>query len=175
MAIHEDQLWDLAAVNKSQPLHGRNHKQRLDKIHRMVAEWEIRIAIARPRCKQVQHLIVKFGGILPFAVACNRHPNHIIYKWLGVTKAGTVYKDRWGLVPSWGVLMRLIHVARAYGVLLTPEDLLPDMVEGGYVKNPHSHPELSAWAMSIDPSMGGGTTKEAMQKLETEIAELLEG
>lgn len=174
MAILENQMWDLAAVNKGQPLHAKtlNHKQRLAKINAMVADWNHRIEIAKPRCRQVKHLIEKFGGILPFAVACNRHPNHIIYKWLGVTKDKRVLKDRWGLVPSWGILMRLIAISRLYGVVLTPEDLLPDIVEGGMVKNPHANPELMAWAMSIEP--GGGTTKESMQKLETEIAALLD-
>ncbi len=174
MATFEDDLWDLAAVDSGRKFIARpnaSHKQQLAKIHRKVAEWEYRISLAQPRFRQVQHLIVKFGGILPFAVACNRHPNHIIYKWLGVTKTGTVYKQRWGLLPSMNIMVRLMRVARSYGVLLKAEDLLPDLIEGDSIKNPYSHPELRAWAESVEASYG--TSKESMQKLETEIAQLL--
>ena len=177
MALREDQLWDMSAVNRGQRLHAHkhNHKQRLDKLNRMVAEWETRIALAQPRCRQVQHLIEKFGGILPFAVACNRHPNQIIYFWLGVSRARYVDKKRWGLVPSMGMLLRLVIVARSYGVLLTPEDLFPDMIDGTYMKNPYSNPELAAWALAIAPGGGNKDARESMLKLETEIAELVEG
>ena len=174
MAIRENEMWDLAAVNRGQkiPAHTkRNHRQRLDRLLRQVAEWEHRVTLARPTCTQVQHLIKKFGGILPFSVACNRHPNHILLYWLGVTKNGRA-SPRQGLIPSMGMLMRLVVVARSYGVVLRPEDLFPDMLEDGQTKNPHSCPELMHWAMVIDPKHCRGNT---MHQLETDIAELLEG
>lgn len=170
MALMENELWDMNAMQQGKrlPLPIHQQRARIKRIERMVEDWDARIRVARPHCRQVQHLIEKFGGILPFAVAVNRHPNHIIYRWLGVTKAGKLHKRTWGLIPSMGILLRLVQVSRAYGVVLTPEDLFPDMIEDGVVKNPYENAEFADWVRSIRPN-------EQQQKLETELAMLIQG
>lgn len=146
----------------------KNRKVALDTLRRHIADWDRRVALARPKHKQLLHLINKFGGVMPFSIAVSKHPDHIIYRWLGVTKAGKRYRRyTHGLVPSIGYLVRIIYAARAFGIHLTPEDLFPDLIENGVLKNPYSHPELKEWMRTMEPDI-------KTQQLETQIAELLE-
>jgi hypothetical protein len=142
-----------------------SHKVQLEKLRAQVAEWDYRISLARPKCRQILHLIDKFGGILNFSIAVSRHPNRIIFDWLGVTKAHKVH-ERYGILSS-RYLVRLLHVARCFGILLTPEDLFPDLIDKGVLKNPYTHPEMKEWWVSIEPDAN-------QQRLETQIANLLE-
>jgi hypothetical protein len=173
VAIRENQLWDMSSLDRSSTIprsNGKSDKERIEKLRKQIEVWEWRISLARPRCRQVLHLIDKFGGILPFSIACNRHPNHIIYYWLGVTKIGNQHKkNRHGLLPSISMMLRLMSVARLYGVVLTPSDVLPDLIDGVYMRNPYVESDLVAWLKhmytDLDPRQ---------MKLETQIAELLE-
>jgi len=66
-----------------------------------------------------------------------------------------------------GYIVRLLQAARAFGVMLKPEDLFPDLIEDGVLKNPYTNPELKSWWTAMEPDV-------KLQQLETQIAELLE-
>lgn len=169
--LYEHELWAKDPKNKNRiemtrvtPMGSR--KVKLETYKRHVAEWERRVRLAKPRNKQLLHLINKFGGIVPFSLAVGRHPDAVIYNWLGVSKKGVVRTDRSGLLTM-GYIVRLTQVARSFGILLTPEDLFPDLIEEGRVKNPYTNPELKSWWKAMEPDV-------KLQQLETQIAELLE-
>lgn len=136
-------------------------------IREMIADWDKRFALANPRHKQLKHIITKFGGILPFSLAVGVHPNTILWQWLGVSAKHTLKdKPRYGIL-SLAMLCRVLRFARHLGIVMTPEDLFPDVIEGGIVKNPLSHPEMQAWIHHIEPSAN-------MIELESMLANMIE-
>lgn len=132
-------------------------KTSLKTLQRHLAGWEERLSVAKPKFKQLQHLIDKFGGILPFSLVVGVHPNTILYNWLGVTKdckpvVNPFRRPPLGLV-SFHYLIRLMNASRFFGVVLTPEDLFIDLVDKGIVKNSLTHPEIRGWVRQMNPKM----------------------
>lgn len=169
--IYEHELWTKDRYKKGRIEISRvrvpvNRRVKLEAYKRQVAEWERRLRLAKPKHKQITHLIDKMGGIVPFCLALNKHPDYILYKWLGVSKKGNVYPKH-GLIPSMGYLIRILYAARSFGVLLKPEDLFPDLIENDVLKNPYTNPELQEWWKAMEPNI-------KVQQLETQIAALLE-
>lgn len=169
--IHEHEVWsktpgkDRIEFSRVTPTGSR--KVKLETYKRHVAEWERRLRLAKVKHTQLLHLINKFGGIVPFSIAINKHPDYILYHWLGVPKKGKIRTYKYGLVPSMGYMVRLLYAARSFGILLTPDDLFPDLIKDGVLKNPYTNPELKTWWKAMEPDV-------KLQQLETQIAELLE-
>lgn len=142
----------------------------LEKLKKKIEDWEYRASLGKTKFKQLHHLIKKFGGVVPFCLAIEMHPDKMIYSWLGITKAGVPRKncrERYGLV-SFFYMLKITMAARHFGVILRPQDMYPDLIEpDGTVKNPMSHPELRSWLRSIDPDI-------KLQELEHTIALIIQ-
>lgn len=132
-----------------------------------VEDWNRRVKYAKPRYRQVLHLIEKFGGIVPFSMAVGTHPDRILYHWLGVSKKYTQHRRQRDGLLSYGFLMRAVQFSRHFGVLLKPEDLFPDFIQDGLIK-PINTVEMAEWMASIEKSK-----KVSMKALEDDIASLV--
>lgn len=166
--IFEQDTW----YKKDKSIAHHPYKRKASRVSREamrkeIAEWDKRLKAAKPQFKQIKHLITKFGGVLPFSLAVGVHPNKILWNWLGISKTYTTFpKARYGILNNY-YLVRALRFARHFGVVLTPEDIFPDIIDGGLVKNPMSHPELLVWLNDIG-------MKGNMKDLENTIALLLD-
>ncbi len=142
---------------------------RAGRIRGQIAGWKKDVAMATPPFTQCQHLIKKFGGIIPFAVAVGVHPSEIIQFWLAspyAKKNGTGGKlllrntPTGGFVPS-AYLPTLIVAARYFGILLTPQDLYPDFLSD----KPAHLKDMERWIRTIKKS-------DKMQEFEHVLASL---
>jgi len=142
--------------------------KRDERVNNDIQRWEQMVAAAKPPFKQCQHLIRKFGGIVPFAVAAGVHPEEIIQYWLAspyVNKPGrnrgktVLHIPTGGFVPS-AFLPKLLVVARYFGILITPQDLYPDF------SIDNKKEDYDRWIKSIKKSV-------KMSELEDELASLV--
>lgn len=133
-----------------------------------IQKWEQAVANATPPFTQCQHLIRKFGGIVPFAVAVGVHPDEIIQFWLaspyapksnkrGTRPPPTHRSPTGGFVPS-AYLPRLLVTARSFGILILPQDLYPDF-------STETSKDYSRWIKTIKKS-------EKMSEFEHVLASL---
>jgi hypothetical protein len=131
-----------------------------------IQKWEQAVANATPPFTQCQHLIRKFGGIVPFAVAVGVHPDEIIQFWLvsPLAKQSSLAKVKnalhmptGGFVPS-AYLPRLLATARSFGILILPQDLYPDF-------STETSKDYSRWIKTIKKS-------EKMSEFEHVLASL---
>lgn len=159
--IYEHDVWykrsDRDAIFSSHAPIGNYKKVTVKALQRHVAGWEARLSVAKPRFRQLRHLIDKFGGILTFSLVIGVHPNTILYNWMGITKdckpaTNKMKRPPLGLV-SFHYLIRLMQASRYFGILLKPEDLFIDLIDNGVVKNSLSHPEIRSWIKQMNPNM----------------------
>lgn len=74
--------------------------------------------------KQAQSIYKKFGGARNLARLLGKNPS-TVYRWdYPKTKGGTD-----GLIPS-SALREVIKLAFLHGILITAEDLYPELAEG---------------------------------------------
>ena len=172
--IYETDRWYLRDKANNRISHDKwgNPKARRTSVsaaamQRRIAEWELRASLAKPRYGQLQHLMKRIGGVLPLALAVGVHPDKILWNWLGVSKTHKqAPKQRSGLL-MYGYMIRLLKYARHFGLVLTPEDIFPDLIANGVVKNPCSHPEIERWMHEAEPNIN-------MKELEDALANLTE-
>lgn len=132
---------------------GKSTKYRRVTLKSKILKWDAQVQRATPRFKQAKHLIAKFGGIMPFSVAVGVFPETIIAKWL---------VD--GIIPT-SLLPRILHTARYFGILLRPQDIYPDFVEGDGFRN---YTDAHAWANSLQENR----TCKKMRHFTHELASL---
>lgn len=113
----------------------RRLARRRSALKARITMWERKVATATPAFSQVQHLIKKFGGIMPFCQALKVFPGTVTYFWIGGSERNTTKHRTFcdGLIPLI-YIPRLINSARSFGILLSPADLFPDFVDGNTVQ-----------------------------------------
>jgi hypothetical protein len=144
----------------------KKYARRLKQFQGKVEDWEYKINISRPPCKQVKHLIEKMGGIINFAIAVKRHPDRIIYSWLGVTKEGKLSRVKClGAIYTREYIVGLIYMARQMGVILTPEDFFIDFMGDGVLKWKDGDPDILEWWDKMEKSAPNGKLAEELSGL----------
>lgn len=130
------------------PLNTRNGNPKAEKTF---LKWQRQVADAAPPFRQCKSLIVRFGGIVPFSVACGLYPDDVIKFWLSeaLPAKGTSLKTEYtlGLVPTTR-LPRIIAWARVLGVHLSGDDIWPDFVDAGF----SGMQEMMGWLSALKKS-----------------------
>lgn len=188
--IYERETWQTDKNGRLKRKHSllsrRNTKQRaraLAKLKEHEIEWNARLAIANPSSSQLTNLIKKFGGIVNFAIAVGETPDHILWRWLRVSgkkpyKVTTMRYGRMRLGQAFGIvpyfhLLRILRAARYMGILLTPEDIFPELITGDKlrVSIPEGHAkDFATWTRRTT----GSNAKDTYKEFEDLIAKVIE-
>lgn len=130
------------------------------RLNAQVEKFNARFETCDPPFKQACHLIRKFGGIVPFAVAVDMHPQFIMNVWCGY-KADR-YEESVGLFPV-PLLMFIVRAARTWGIYLTAADIYPDLIDvDNLVRVTKTDEEIKQWLQNILPDH---TSNRAFQEM----------